>query len=332
MAFPSGLEAFVKDIEPVVEDQLLEQDSVDITTEDTNNEVVQTTEIEQDDSQEGEGDYVKEFLEGIGYDGEPVKGNTLNDLITAAKFNTDKYKEKAEFYESNETLKNLAEHIKLGGDPREFFSQPQESNIYQEIVLEEDDVETREEIFLRAYSDRLEKEEIEILIERSKEKGTFNADSQKLLDKLKVQETEYNNNLQIEREKERQEAIEQRKTFHSELEKGFTEGLTGITVDKAIVDKAKTLSNPDSKGNYGINDIINSLTPRQEAVLNTFIIAMVEKKAFQFTPTKAVVTGFKEKPVHQLLGKTSGSGNSEVIREDAGQVLNTILQKLKNNN
>ena len=285
----------------------------------------------KEESPEDSSDYVAQFLQGIGYEGDPLKGDTIEDLITAAKTTTEKYKEKAEFYESNKVIKELAEHIQLGGDPADYFAQPQESNVYQNLKLEDDDVDNREQLFRIAYEGKVDEEMIQLLIDRSKEKGTFNADSDKLLEKFKAEEVLHNEGIVATREQERAAVIEQRKTFIAEVSKGFDEGMTGITVSPEILQKAKSLSLPDAKGNFGISEKINNLTPREEAVLNTFIVALTEKKAFQFNPTKAVVTGVINKPIHQLFNKESSGGGSKVSTEDVGAVLNNALQKLKQN-
>lgn len=271
--------------------------------------------------------YFERFRTELGLEGE-FKGESFDDFIDMAKQAISPYKEKVEFFESNITPA-LVDHIKAGGTIDSFLQYPQETNFYQDIQFEEDDVERREELVYDYYERQgIEKEEAELLVNNMKEKGKFNTFSDSVLDRFKEYEKGENAKIAQQRKADEEAAIKHRDELVTGVKESFEKGLPGVTVDKDIFEEAKRISLPNSKGQFDINDI--KLTPAQESIINTLIVAITKGKSFQYAPTKATATNTsKVKPINQIFGRDSSSGKGK--REEVGTLdeLNSIFSKAK---
>jgi hypothetical protein len=252
--------------------------------------------------------YFQQFAEAIGIEGE-VTGSSFEDLIELGKKATSQYKEQLEFYTGNPDLSGLAEHIKAGGNLQTFLQYPQETDNFLSVEFAEDDVTQREQLVEYFYENNgIDKEQAELLINNMKEKGTFNAYSDKVLEQFKAQEKAQNEQIVAQRKAEEETSIKQRNEFIEGVTEGFDKGLAGVTVDKEILAEARKVSLPDEKGQFGLHSI--KLTPGQEAIVNTLIVALTKGKSFQYAPTKAAAAGGGVKPIHEIFNKQNNSGNN----------------------
>lgn len=276
-------------------------------------EVVQEETVVTAEETGEEVDALREFANAVGYTGE-IEGDDMEALIKIAVGSAAPYKEKAQILEQYPVLDDLAKHIQAGGDPAEFFSSPQETSLYQNVVLAEDDVENREALFRIFFADRFtdddDPEEVEEFIqtkiEKAKEAGNFNQMSDKYLGQLKAREANANTQIREAREREHQEAVQAQTKFFKEIETAFDSPLNGVVVDKSLVTKAKEASLPKN-GVIGIQEVYSKLTGVQNAIVNTFLIALSEGKQFTYNPTKGAGLGFRETPVSAILNKQAGS-------------------------
>lgn len=344
MASESSLAAAFGSLTKTVDEPTTEQGTVDTEVvipendkapefvagqENKTTDTVETVTTETSTTDDGDvEDYGALIAKELGLEGEH-KIETFDDFVNIAKQAISPLKEKVELYESSEVLKGLAAHIQAGGTPEDYFARPQETNHFQGELPAEDDTEYREKLIQYYWSEKgVPQEQIEVLIDNSKEKGTFTADSDNIFNNLKAQEASNNKAIREAAETERAEAIKQRQEFITGVEKGFKDGFTGITVDSATLEAARNASLPDKQGKFGIQSYTEKLTPADEAIINTFIVALTNKKPFSYTPTKAVISG-GAKPIHQIIGKTQGDGGK---KEDVKSLndLNDFFKKRRN--
>lgn len=284
-------------------DAFAESEPKDEPTPETGNEGGEPTEGSDTDDV----NYIQQFAQELGIEGE-VEGNSFDALVNIGKQAISQYKEKLEFYETTIDPK-LVEHIKAGGNIESYLSYPQETNYYQDAKFEEDDVENRELLVKDFYANQgIEEDQAEMLINSLKDKGTFNAFSDKVLDQYKTLEKAENEKIASQRKADEETAIKQHNEFLAGIKDGFEKGLKGVVVDKDILEEAKRVSLPDAKGVIGFHSI--KLTPEQEATVNTLIVALSKGKSFQYSPTKAAVKSAGEKPIHSIFGKQTTSGNN----------------------
>lgn len=315
----AAFSAFTKPVEPTPETPTQEEENTEPASEAVDEitlpETITKPVIETNPETEADEDYIKAFAEKLGYTGE-IEGDDFDTLTKIAETQINSYKEKAEFYEANETIKGLAEHLKAGGTVDEYFSTPQETSQFQEIAFEADDVEGREELLNYFFQGikGMDAEDAEALINGYKEKGTFNSQADKALSLLKEDEVKQNTLIRAQKEQELATRKETREKFFGEMSKGFDEGLKGIVVDKGVYNKAKELSLPNKQGQFGIVEIANKLTATQQAALNVFVTALAEGKKFEYNPTAAVTSTTKAKPIAQILNKNKPAGSNEAVK------------------
>lgn len=310
----NGEPAFVVDTNPAEE----------VVTTDTTVDTIDNTE-----GYEGDEDVLKTFAKGIGYD-KDIAGSSVDDLINAVNEVYSPLKEKVAVLETNPILKDLLPFVQAGGNPADFFAQPQETNYYQDIeALEADDIENREEVYRIYYSSKgLSEEEIDGIMSVAKDKGKFNADSDKIFNALKADELASNTQLHTAREQEIKEGQEKAKAFFANVETAFTSGLAGVTVDSTLLQEAKAASLPDATGKIGLQEIFSKLTPAQEATINTLVLAITKGKSFQYNPTKGAVTR-TNKPIHSVITKSQGIGDKGTeVKSLSG--LNKLFAERKN--
>lgn len=293
--------------------------------------VTQTTQVETQEEESSEAlDAIKDFAESLGYTGE-YEGDSLETLKSIAQNVIEGYKGKAEVFEKLPILNDLVQHLELGGSLQDFISQPQETNHYQGIELEEDNVEDREQLFRIYFNGKVDsEEELQVLIDNAKEKGVFTQRSNQILEKLAEQEAAQNAQIKATRDQEIQQAIEDNKKFVSEVATTFEKGLQGISVDKSIVDKAKAGSLPDQRGAYGIQEVFSKFGAKEQAVMNIFATALAEGKRFEYNPTKGAVTNIKDKPIIGVLNKTgtAPAGQGSKLIKDINSI-NNLFPKRK---
>jgi len=322
----AAFNSFTKPVEQVAavepEKEEVTEPASEVVDEITLPETIEKPVVE---STEAEEDYIKAFAEKLGYTGE-IDGDDFDTLTKIAEAQISQYKEKAEFYEANKTIKELAEHLQSGGTVEDYFATPQETNHFQELSFEADDVENREQLLQYFFVDikGMDAEDAEALINGYKEKGTFNTQADKALLLLKGDEEKQNETIRAQREQELATRKENSEKFFGEMSKGFEDGLSGVVVEKGIYNKAKELSLPNKQGQFGIVEIANKLTATQQAALNVFVTALSEGKKFEYNPTANIVTPTKAKPIAQILNKNKANttGGAAKSLEDINKLFN----------
>lgn len=260
-------------------------------------------------------DYIKDFAAALEYEGE-VEGSTFEDFKKIGQAAIAQYKEKVNEL-TNMFSPDLVEHIKAGGTVETFYQYPQETNYYQDAKFEEDDVENREALVSDYYLNQgIEQDQVEMLVNNLKEKGTFNAFSDKVLDQYKALEKAENEKVVAQRKADEAESLKKRNELITGVTESFEKGLPGVTADKEVLEAAKVASLPDAKGQFAIHNI--KLTPAQEATVNAFVIALSKGKSFAYAPTKATATQSSGvKPIAQIFNKQNNSGKNP-------QIVNTL--------
>lgn len=325
----------LKGVTPV-EDDVAVDDTADTTdsTDSTDNEEVEdsstgTEEPTVESSKEETENFFTTFAKEVGID--EITGESGQDLIDAVNNHISKIKSEYEIYENPE-IKKIAEILSLGGTVEDYINLPKTTNYYQDLVIEDDSTELAENIVKHALksSSLYDDEDIQQLIKFKKENGQFIEYSRNILNTLKTQEKSENDKIIKDSEDQIALVQKQQKEFFDTVDKTFKDGLTGITVDKSILERARDFSLPLDNKQPKIYEILQDLTPQEQVLINTFVLALKDNKPFSFNSTASTkkYNSIKEKPIDFILR----TNNKSDISSDKGSLedLESILkQKIK---
>lgn len=248
---------------------------------------------------------------------------TLDALVELAKTQIDEIKNQYAAYE-NPQVKGIIDHIMSGGTLEDYASQPQKSEYWAKFELTADNVAAQEQIMRTKFeSAGFEGETLELLIEGLKNNNKLFSSAQSEVNVNRAAEIAYNTDVDNQINASREAS----KQFFNAVEQHITKNSLGVvTIANEDIETFKAISKPDSKGEIGIQGILDNLTDEQMIAVNYAAFRISKGDAIMFGKAgQPAPAGVGSKPIATILNKAT---NNPLAAPTADS--NTFRELLKN--